>query len=130
MQIVDPTRVFEVKTASGGTETCKLLCAGAQHTVGANRTVVPAVAGKIVRVMGMTGSAEIVTGYGSVLFRNGSGGASLTSLIYLYQVGQSPPLFWPITDSGYFETTTGNGLFIDVAVNTVNLNVFYIAYTP
>lgn len=124
--IISPPKYYEVNG-----QVTPVICASGQHTVGANRTVVAAITGKRVRIMGLQGCAESIAGYGSIQFRDASGGTFISSLIYLYQADKPSPQFWPIVDSGYgIETAAGNGLYIDVAVNTVNLNVFYIAYTP
>lgn len=124
MIIVDPIRKF-VNVRNGAQEVCTVLCAAANHTVGSDRTVVTAVTGKRIRVMGWsiyTGSNA--SGYnfksnsgGTIIFR---GSKSLNTIVD----------FAPINETGYFETSTGHGLFVDIATAAADINIYYITYTP
>jgi hypothetical protein len=124
MKIVDPIRKFVI-SKNGSQEVVTILCATANHTVGSDRTVVAAVTGKRIRVMGFScynGSSASTYNFksnsgGTVIFR---GSKSINTTVDLL----------PITETGYFETSTGHGLFLDVGTAAVDLNVYYITYTP
>lgn len=121
MSTIDPIRRFEIKG-----QVCPLLCLSIGLPVGNNQLLITAVSGQRIRVMGLTYSSD-AAGSG-IAFRNGSAG----SVIYrLY----TPPIYTPmgelrLADSGYFETSTGIGLYADFTAAAASLNVFYITYTP
>jgi hypothetical protein len=124
MTISSPIGVYEING-----QRCQVYTAHINNIVANNVQVVAAVTGKRIRVMGWF-SQSFAVATGSLQFKDGSGGTFLTSAFYspLYTTGDM--LIMPIVDCGYFETTAGTGLFVDVATNTMVLNVQYITYTP
>jgi hypothetical protein len=120
--IISPPQVYEVKG-----EVTKVLCSTNAYGTGNNQSIVTAVSGKIIRVMGFTSSGTTVHSIG---LKSNSGGTVLYAH-YADTTIDGIPYLLPITDSGYFETTVSHGLFADItSANAVNLNVFYITYTP
>lgn len=121
--VVDPIRQF----MSNG-EVCTLKSAFLAASVANNQSVVAAVAGKRIRVMGLNWQTASGAGAGTMQFKSNSGGSALTPA---FQVPLQPTIDrWPISTTGYFETATGHGLFVDVATQAVTVMVFYIEYTP
>lgn len=124
---VNPLKVYEINGIP-----CKVKSAQSSGTVGNDRTVVSAVTGKIIRVMGFTITPTVTnvalgnTPY--IALKDGSGGTGLILYGVANGLGGSQGL--PIVDSGYCETTVGNGLFMDVGIAAVYYTVFYIEYTP
>lgn len=97
------------------------------YGVASNQSLVTGVSNKRVRVVGYAAQSGTAT-QGVYGFINGSGGSALSSFV-------APPLtlapaLFPITEHGYFETSTGTGLFLNIATASVSLNIFYIIYTP
>jgi hypothetical protein len=108
-----------------------ILCAG--NVVGApanNLALVPAVPNSIIRVFGInllaTGAA-----LGSVQFKSGSGGPNLGAPFgFPANSSATPNAFFPITESGYFETGVGAALVFDLFLAGVAVTVFYKVYSP
>jgi len=98
-------------------------------TVANNQVVIAAITGKRIRVMCVhlqgTGGA-----IGAVLFKSASGGTSLSPSYWAPANTNAAQFILPMTDTGYFETNTGEGLYVDIASAGVYVNVFYITYTP
>lgn len=93
-----------------------------------NVLCVTGVAGKIVRVISMTGSAN--AGTTAVLLINGSGGAGLMYVpcpIYTSNVAIFPP-----SEIGWVDTTVGTGLYANNAGAAFAgaLTIGYITFTP
>ena len=125
MITVDPTRNFEIQG-----QVCTLVCApipSSTLTVGNNRTVVAGVTGKRIRVMGYDAQGD--AGISTIVFKSASGGTALTAAQYIPN-GATAGLRYEkaIVDSGYFETLTDQGLFADITVAAVNLNLYYVIY--
>ncbi len=122
--IINPLKVYEV---SG--EVCPLLCARLAATVANNQQVIAAVSGKRHRIMGWLIQSN-GAGTSTFIFRSASGGTALFGphLILANTAGVIDHL--PIVDTGYHETNTGDGLFIDVTTTAATIQVFYITYTP
>lgn len=121
---IDPTRYFQVKG-----EVCQMMSAFLSASVANDQTVITAVSGKRIRVMGLqmvSGGAGIST----TSLKNGSGGTFLASVTAPANTSATPNVFWPIAESGYFETDTGVGLFIDVGTTACNVTILYLTYTP
>ena len=95
--------------------------------VASNQSVIAGVAGKRIRVLGYAVQSDSAT-QGIYGFINGSGGTGFSS--FTAPPSSSAPFLLPLTPSGYFETSTGTGLFINVATASVSVNIFYIVYTP
>jgi len=122
-EMIDPTRIFEVNG-----QVCLLSCATSVPTVANNQTVVAAVSGKRIRGMGLTAQSNVDAAIAGIALKSASGG----SIIYQFYAPPrlSSPEHLPIAACGYFETNTGEGLYVDVSTNVAILNVFYIIYTP
>ena len=130
--MTDPLRVSPPKYYEVNLQVCKVLTFADVVVVGANRTLITAVAGRIIRVMGLA-LAPSVTNFAlgatpSLQVKNGSGGASL--LLLAIPNGLNGSSLLPITDSGYCETSSGVGLFTDVNGTNAFVTVFYITYAP
>ena len=130
--MTDPLRVSPPKYYEVNGEVCKVLSNSQVHTVGANRTILAAISGRIIRVMGLC-LAPSVSNFAlgatpSIEVKNGSGGASL--MLLASPNGLNGSFLLPIVDSGYCETTSGVGLFTDVNGTNAFLTVFYITYAP
>ena len=123
--MIDPSRYYEVK---GQVEPVRTQ--PAQLALGSNASVVAAVTGKRIRVLGFTAQGD--GSAGRIAFKDGSGGTRLFGPLNIPSSATPETYFLPVIDSGYFETSTGVGLFADVGAfgGAVNLNVFYIEYTP
>jgi hypothetical protein len=78
--------------------------------------------------MGYSAYSDVAAGSNIVLL-NGSGGATLHKAALANGITQ-PIYQLPVIDSGYFETSTGVGLFLNGVTNVGNINVYYLAYTP
>lgn len=119
---IDPIRLFEVNKQVSTLQTAVF-----NSAVANNQLIVTAVSGQRIRVMGFT--MQSAAAQGNPIFKNGSGGAYISAAFWA-PASTLPPFVLPVTDSGYFETTTGTGLYADVATAIVYMNVFYITYTP
>jgi hypothetical protein len=110
-----------------GTELSPILSFSGGFPININQSVIAAVSGQKIRVLGYTvqSSTGVQSTYG---FINGSGGTSLSS--FIAPPSTAAPFTLPIVYAGYFETSTGVGLFIDVATAAVTVNVYYITYIP
>jgi hypothetical protein len=125
MEAIDPVRVFEIKG-----QVYQLYTAALAFTVANNQSVVAAITGKRIRVMGMSAFSDNGAGGGSTIaLLDASGGTVLYRANVNTGLAQ-PPHQLPVINSGYFETTAGNGLFLNGTVAAGSINVFYIAYTP
>jgi hypothetical protein len=96
-------------------------------STGNDQTVIAAVTGKRIRVMGYK-IQSATSSPGAYAFKSGSGGTVLEG-------GYSPsnnglPLVMIPWDAGYFETATGLGLFADIVTHGASIQVYYIEYTP
>lgn len=120
---IDPVRQFMVQG-----QVATLQSAALAASIANNQAIVAAVTGQIIRVMGWDAQSNTAT-QGSFIFKSASGGTAI-SMLYWAPPSTGAPLFKVIADSGYYETATGQGLFTDVAAGAVNLNIYYITYTP
>lgn len=109
------------------TELSPILSYSGGFAIGNNQSVIAAVTGQKIRVLGYAVQSSTATQstYG---FIDGSGGASLSS--FIAPPSTAAPFALPIVDPGYFETSTGVGLFLNVATAAVTINVFYLTYLP
>jgi len=122
--MIDPLRVFQVNG-----EVCPLLCTPVTLAAANAQTVITAVTGKRIRVMGF--DAQSTTAANAALnFDSGSGGTLIWGPMNLPLSTDGRFLEKPVIESGYFETVTGVGLFADVATTGAFVNVYYITYTP
>lgn len=122
---VDPIRKFELK---GNIAT--VVTNSANLTAGLNQVIVAASTGYRIRVMGWSSQTISAAAVGYYRFKDGNGGSVITQYLWapITTVGQSDK--FPITDSGYFETTSGNGLYADSTTADICLLVHYIIYAP
>lgn len=120
--VIDPYRVYEING-----QVCPVQSVYKGVTVATNQTVIAAITGKRIRVMGVYAVAS-GAGNPTVGLLDGSGGTvRWATTLPAYTVG---PVFLPIVQSGYFETTVGVGLFANGTVANSDLTVFYVEYTP
>jgi hypothetical protein len=121
---VAPPKYYEVNG-----QVCKLQSAFAVQVPANNISVIAAVTGQIIRVMGVTVQHTAAVGGVSAIFKNGSGGASLIGAVV---PNAATGLYWqePVIDAGYCETSVSTALVVDVAAGNVLYNVYYITYTP
>lgn len=108
-------------------EVCPVLNKFVSLGVAANQTVITAVTGKRIRVMGIIAQSNNAAS-GTLSLLDGSGGTALFT--YPLPTNAQPAMQLPIANPGYMETTTGNGLFATVTVQAIIANIFYIVYTP
>lgn len=123
---VDPVRIFELK----GNVSTLLVAPGTAYAVGNNRQILAAVSAQRIRVMGLIAQTVAGGGEGTFNLKSASGGTALFPNFYAPLPTTASIFFLPITESGYCETNTGEGLFTDIAVANVTIQVFYITYTP
>jgi len=119
--MTDPIRTYEI---SG--EVCKLQCKAVSVAVSNNATVIAAITGRKIRIMGFVLQGD--GGVSKITFKDGSGGATLFGPITVPSSASPSQLALGITTPGYFETSSGVGLFADVVTTAANINVFYIDY--
>lgn len=121
--MIDPSRYFEIK---GQVE--PLRAHVANIPVALNTTALAAIAGKRIRVMGLMaqGSAAVTT----LTLKNGNAGTSLFGPFNIPSSATPNVLFLPVIDAGYFETSTGVGLFADCAGASTIVNLYYVEYAP
>jgi hypothetical protein len=119
--MTDPIRIYEING-----EVCKLECKAVSVVVSSNATVIAAITGRKIRVMGFVIQGD--GGVSKITFKDGSGGATLFGPITVSSSATPSQLAIGIVNSGYFETSSGVGLFADVVTTAANMNVFYIDY--
>lgn len=106
-----------------------ILTAPVNLPVGNNRTVVLAVTGKKIKILGW--EAQSVAGTaGSLLLKDASGGSTIIQTRFVPIATNGLVDRQPIFEGGYGETTAGNGLYADVATADINMTLYYIAYQP
>lgn len=128
MKIVDPMRVY-VNSKGGSTEVCTVQSAVVLATVGTDRSLVAAVAGKIHRLMGWIIESESRTDMTRVYFHNGAGATRGIALDAAVANLIAAPTRQPITESGYGECDVNTALVCDVATSDAYITVFFITYT-
>jgi len=123
--IISPPKVYEVNGVVAPLQTIQIIAAGATN----NQTVIAAVTGSHIRVMGWRCQANGAA-ISSINFKDGSGGT-------IKSIFNAPPNtngdvdFLPVIDAGYFDCSLSTGLFVDIGTATGALiTVFYIVYTP
>ncbi len=121
--VYSPNKVF-VSTKDGVVPVESLFVARA---VSANNSVVAAVSGKRIRVVGLTIQTNGAAA-GSITFYSGSGGTALWG--FVTPPNTMPPFVHEPNLLGYFETATGVGLFDTVVTTAQVYTIQYIIYTP
>ena len=127
MQGIDPLKYYERRGKHSETLVVKSI--GKAMTTGNDQQVIAGVSGKRLRIMGWAAQSNTST-VGWYQFEDGSAGSDLASVLYAPASNSAQTQQFPITDSGYFETSTGTGLYADIGTATVNLTIFYVEYTP
>lgn len=122
-----PRKYYENKRANGGDEINTVKSVNISLSVANNQQVIAAVTGKRIRVISYK-IQSANTAASAYAFKDGSAGTVLDG-------GYGPsnsglPLMMPPFDAGYFETSTGVGLFADIVTHTTSVQVYYIEYTP
>lgn len=123
---IDPLKFFQ--RLGRHSEELPLKTAVVELSTGNNQSIVSAVSGKRIRVMGFDAQSNTTT-QGELEFIDGSGGSALYMSLYC-PPSSSPPFQKDISFTGYFETSTGTGLFADCVTAAVNVTVYYVEYTP
>lgn len=124
--LVDPIRKYAIASQNG--QICTLAPAFKSLTVGNDRIVIAAIAGKRFRLMGWQAVSQTAT-VGSFNLHSASGSAALI-VASAPAIGSGNNDRLPIVDSGYLETNTGEGLYSDCFTGDIFLTVFYISYVP
>lgn len=121
----NPTKVFE-NAKDGVTQ---IYTAGGVFAVANNQSVIAAVTGQRIRIMGLTFVSDDAAAASNFLLKSASGGTTI-----MPAMSGAPditaPFNLPLVYSGYAETNTGEGLFIDVGTQALRIWVFYLVYTP
>lgn len=120
---IDPTKIFQINGV-----VAPILWSAHGFATGNDQAVITAVTGQRIRFMGAWIKSPNVT-QGTYAFKTASGGTFLTPTTYAPPY-TDPLLQIPIIPSGYFETNTGEGLYVDITIANVNMTVFYVTYTP
>lgn len=128
IKTIDPVRYFEI-SRNGSGEVCQLQSVGVSPGVANNTQLIAAVSGKRIRIMGLFAQSSGAAS-GSFQFKSGNAGPTLTTAIFTPPNTNGDLFMLPISDSGYWETTTGVGLFTDVTTTGQSMNIFYLVYTP
>ena len=123
---IDPKKYYQ--RLGRHSEKLELKTAVGTLSTGNNNQLVAAVSGKVIRVMGFDVQSDTST-QGILEFIDGSGGNFLYIPITC-PASTSAPFGRPINDTGYFETTSGTGLFADCVTAAVNVHVWYVEFTP
>jgi hypothetical protein len=122
---VSPPKIYEVNG-----QVCKVKSKFVEIVAGAgSTTIITAITGQIIRVMGVLVSSAGAAGAGAFVLQDGSGGTSLLTTS-TPDTTKLPGLLLPIVDSGYFETTVSVGLYGVAAAANQYANIFYITYAP
>lgn len=122
MEIIDPTKIYMVNG-----EVTKVSPAPFTIAAGATATLVAAISGYRIRVMAFF--LQSTTGVqGGILFKSSGGTSLLTPIIC--PPSTAAPFLLPLTNSGYFETLTGEALQAMATTSDVYVNAFYTTYKP
>lgn len=121
--------VFSEVLSGGVVNVVPVLTAPFSLSISNNQSVVAAVTGKKIKVLGYLVQSNSATN-GAYVFKSGSGGTILTGQVFAPKITDPWPGLFPISEVGYFETAVGVGLFADCGSATVVGHVIYIAYTP
>jgi hypothetical protein len=124
MAVVDPTRTFEIKG-----QVCPIQFKFTDSPVmGAEAVLIAAQSGKRIRVMGGVFTTDDPKNIGLLQLGDGAGANWIFG--YWPPIRGTQPFILPISDTGYFETSTGNALYVFCTTNSCVYSLFYIVYTP
>lgn len=121
---VNPKKYFEVNG-----QNCELKSVVSELTVANNTAVVTAVSGKRIRVMGLISQGDGGT-VGSFQYKSASGGTMISIPLVSPPTTNGEVLNLPVNETGYWETVTGEGLYVDCVTASLNLQTYYIEYIP
>jgi hypothetical protein len=122
--IIDPVRIYEYKDSG-----VSAVATGAVELgTGNNQVVVAAVTGKRIRVMGW--SVQGTTSTQGYFYLKSASGGSLRTGRWTFPASTALPWHLPVIASGYFETVTGEGLYIDITTAALSMDLYYTTYTP
>lgn len=121
---LNPPKYYQV-----GGDVSPLLTAVGEIAVGNNNALVSAVSGKRIRIMGFVAQATAGT-VGYLYLKSASGGSIIWTRTTYPASTNGDVLLIPVINSGYCETNTGEGLYIDVYTTAIGINLQYITYTP
>lgn len=122
--LASPNRIFEY--VSDGV--CPIYTFSVLQRVSSDNEVVPAVAGKRIRVISLTAQTNNAGTNGALTFTAGSGG---TRLFGSYAPENTAlPLVLEPNLLGWFETETSVGLYDTIEIDEIIYNLQYIIYTP
>ena len=121
--IISPPKFYEVNG-----EVTPIMVKGWSLAAATNYAMIGAVSGKRIRFMGLFGQGAAAVS--RINFKDGATGTNLGGSFTCPSDASGLNLQLPIVHSGYFETSTGVALGLDVAGASVYITVFYIIYTP
>lgn len=124
INVVDCIRKF---TING--QVCERKSTQNTFAVANNQSVVAAVTGQRILVLGWKANGTTAA-VGVMQFKSASGGTMLTHPIVVPSNAAGNSDLLPINDTGWIETNTGEGLFVDITGAAVGLTLFYLTYTP
>lgn len=125
---VDPIRMFEIQG-----QAYRIMSQPITLSSGNNQQVIAGASGYVIRIMGICGITS-PNAEASITLKDGSGGTTLIdSLIAPYGgTGTDNPgngLFnLPLVYCGYCQTTSGTGLYADVATAAIRGTIFYLKF--
>lgn len=121
MTTIDPIRKYEIQGQVSTVQSGVFALA-----VGTDTLLIECVSNERIRVMGWVAQSATAT-VGNFQLTSETTGPIMTPLaVPGFDTGTSNTL--DVTDSGYMETSTGDGLYCDVVTADVNLTLFYIIY--
>lgn len=121
---IDPSRRFESRG-----RICPLSFFANTVGVGVNRLIAAAVPDQRIRCMGLAAQTQAAAS-GNLIFKSASGGTVICPSFYTPVSTNGAFFFLPMTETGYFETNTNEGLYADCGTNDQSLLLFYITYAP
>jgi hypothetical protein len=119
---ISPPQYIEIKG-----QPCPVQVVYASRNVSANNLEIAAISGTRIKVMMLEAQTDGAA-TGKLQLLNGSGGSNLWC--YNTPVAGQSPLFRPFCEIGYFETSTGTGLYSTITTTGQFFSLYYIQYTP
>lgn len=117
---IDPTKIYEINGNA-----CPVTPLPVVAGVGNNQVLIAGATGYRHRVMGKEIASQV--GLTQLSFKSAS---NVKYVSNVNSIVSGVPYLLPITDSGYYETNTGDPLLVDVATNGFAGTIFYISYKP
>lgn len=123
---LDPARRYLINGTS-----CPVLSAVLAVAAGNDNLIVPAVTGKIIRMMaleaGTVTQPDRAAGSNCPYITLKTGLAGTPRFLRSMPAGE---LSVPEKDSGYFDCALSTAMYVDVGILPIYMTVFYIAYPP